>query len=182
MTTPVQTYRNALLLALRERDVPGRRIAEALAEVDSHLAETGEAPEEAFGPAQEYARELVAALGGDGPAPTSLRDVLRGTGLAYGLAGAAGAWLLLDGVLAAVAGSRAALGLPPAVPVLLGLLVLVGLALALARLSRGTDARVLDPRTGVDLAPPLPRWVTPLMLAPVVLSLALGVLVAVLAG
>src|SRR3954447_541104 len=58
-----QAYLNELLLALRMRGVPGPRIAEAVAEVSAHLSETGETPQEAFGPAQAYAGEVAAALG-----------------------------------------------------------------------------------------------------------------------
>lgn len=48
-------YRQALMLALRLRDVPGDRIGEILAEVESHVSDTGENPTEAFGPPREYA-------------------------------------------------------------------------------------------------------------------------------
>jgi len=51
------------------------------------------------------------------------------------------------------------LGAPPLVALLAGLVVLAGLVLALRRLARAADSRVLDPRTGADMAPPLPRWV-----------------------
>ena len=49
MTKQVQTYTDELLFALRMRDLPGSQIAEALAEVNSYVAETGEDPREAFG-------------------------------------------------------------------------------------------------------------------------------------
>jgi hypothetical protein len=66
----LRAYTQELLVALRMRGVPGPRIAEALAEVDSHLCETREDPREAFGSAKAYADEVVAALGeADAPAP-----------------------------------------------------------------------------------------------------------------
>jgi acyl-CoA synthetase (NDP forming) len=52
-----------LLLALRLRDVPGTRIGEVIAEVQSHVAETGEDPRQAFGTPKEYAAEVAGALG-----------------------------------------------------------------------------------------------------------------------
>lgn len=45
--------------------VLGTRIGDALATVDSHLEESGQSAQEAFGPAVEYARELAASEGGD---------------------------------------------------------------------------------------------------------------------
>jgi len=59
VSTELETYSNELLLALRLRDVPGPRIAEALAEVQSHVSETGEEALEAFGPPRVYADELA---------------------------------------------------------------------------------------------------------------------------
>ena len=62
MTTAVDAYQQQLLLALRLRDVPGPRIAEVLAEVGSHVADTGEDPTAAFGAPEDYARALVVEL------------------------------------------------------------------------------------------------------------------------
>ena len=62
MSTDLQSYSTRLLLALRERNVPGPQVAEALAEVESHVAETGEEPESAFGPPRQYADAVAAAL------------------------------------------------------------------------------------------------------------------------
>lgn len=54
------SYRDQLIMALRVRDVPGDRIGEIVAEVDSHVAENGEEPAEAFGPARDYAEQFPA--------------------------------------------------------------------------------------------------------------------------
>ena len=181
MRPQAQTYHDELLLALRMRDVPGPQIAEALAEVHSFIADTGEDPREAFGPPRAYAMEVAAALGGSGQAPPFWRGVLTWSTAGYGLAGAAGTWLLLDGVLALAAGRRGALGLPPVALLLLGVAVLVGLALSLSRLARRDDVPVLDPLTGEDMTPPLPRWVLPAMVAAPAASIALAGAVLVLA-
>ena len=54
-------YLDDLTSELRERDVPGVRIGEILAEAQSHLAESGEPAEQAFGTPAHYADSLVAA-------------------------------------------------------------------------------------------------------------------------
>ncbi|HET9658282.1 MAG TPA: hypothetical protein VFP72_23220, partial [Kineosporiaceae bacterium] len=53
-------WREALVLQLRLARVRGDRIGEVLAEVESHCAESGESPAEAFGDAEDYARKVVA--------------------------------------------------------------------------------------------------------------------------
>ena len=174
MSTPVQTYTDELLLALRLRDLPGPQIAEALAEVNSHVAETGEDPREAFGPPRAYARQVAAALDKSGEPLPFWRGVLTWSTTAYGLGGFSGAWLLLDGVLALASGRRGALGLSPLVPLLLGLAVLIVMALGLGHLARHKDVPVLDPLTGQDMTAPLPRWVLPAMIAPLALALVLA--------
>lgn len=50
-------WRDALVFHLRMADVPGDRIGDILLEVESHLAESGETPDEAFGDARAYAAE-----------------------------------------------------------------------------------------------------------------------------
>lgn len=62
------------ILELRLRDVPGARIGDHLAEVESHCIETGTDPEDAFGDAREYAQEV-----GDADEPTRDTGVLRVT-------------------------------------------------------------------------------------------------------
>lgn len=62
------------VLELRLRDVPGARIGDHLAEVESHCIETGTDPEEAFGDAREYAQEV-----GDADEPARDTGVLRVT-------------------------------------------------------------------------------------------------------
>ena len=56
-------YVERLVLELRQRDVPGDRIGEVVAEVEAHVAESGETPEEAFGPPGEYAAHIRDTLG-----------------------------------------------------------------------------------------------------------------------
>ncbi len=174
MSTPVQTYTDELLLALRLRELPGTQIAEALAEVNGHVAETGEDPREAFGPPRAYARQIAEALGEPGEPPALCRSLLTWSTAAYGLGGAAGAWLTSNGVLALASGRQSALSLSPWVPLLLGLSVLIVLAVGLRHLARDKDVPVLDPLTGQDMTAPLPRWVLPATIAPPALALVLA--------
>ncbi len=179
MTTEMQTYTTELLFALRTRDVPGPRIAEALAEVHSHVTETGEDPRDAFGPPRAYAEEVSAALGHPGASSGAWLGPVTRTAAACGLGGSVGTWLLLDGALAFGAGESGPLGSPPVVPLLLGLAVLVATAVGLGRLARHSDDLVLDPRTGQDMTPPLPRWVRPVMVSPAVFGMVLAAAAAV---
>lgn len=142
MITELDTYRRELILALRVRDVPGDRIGEIVAEVESHVADTGEDPLEAFGPAREYA----AATTGRARPRWGWNDLLVAVA-----AGAAG-WLLAGGLLGLVSGT--AVGpLHPWTALAVGLIIGVPTVAHLRR----TASAVRDPRTGRDMVP-LPRW------------------------
>lgn len=57
-TTPLDTWpkwRNDLIFQLRLKDVPGDKIGDILLEIEEHVRESGETPEQAFGPATAYA-------------------------------------------------------------------------------------------------------------------------------
>jgi hypothetical protein len=149
MSTNLDAYRQQLLFALRLRNVPGPRIGEAIAEVESHLAETGEDPVVAFGEPAEYARLLAESL--------DRAKVVSGTG-------ASGPWvrpIWTNAVVAAL--SFAGFGLATTgllrrdwVMAVIGLVLLASLAIWLVR-RRDID-RIVDPRTGVALRVPVPRW------------------------
>ena len=62
MTSATETHRRELVQALRLHDVPGPRIAEALAEVECHVVATGQNARDAFGAPDAYARALSSAL------------------------------------------------------------------------------------------------------------------------
>ncbi|MDQ2756097.1 MAG: hypothetical protein M3Y71_05970 [Actinomycetota bacterium] len=168
MTAHPHPYRDDLLLALRLRDVPGPRIAEALAEVECHLSQSGEDPVEAFGPAGEYADRLCEAIGHDADETWTARDTR--TAVVYGLGAAAGAWLALDGALSWLA-DHPSLGLPAGVTLSAGLVVLAVLGAGLVRVARHADP-VRDPRDGRDMVPRRPWWVLPVMVTPVILVVA----------
>ena len=56
-----ESYLAQLTLELRRRDVPGPRIGEVIAEIEAHVAESGEPPTEAFGAPPAYAETVAAA-------------------------------------------------------------------------------------------------------------------------
>ena len=173
MTTSVETYRNDLLLALRLRDVPGPRIAEVLAEVESHVGETGEDARETFGEPRVYAEQVAAALGLAGRG--GLRGwllALRGPAGLIGLGSLAGGLLLATGLFDLGAGTDGPAGVPAAVLVAVGALVWLGVGLALRSELVSTADRVLDPRTGADMAPAVPRWAGAMTVGALVVPLA----------
>ena len=155
-----QAWSDALLLRLRMREVPGARIGEVLAEVQSHVAETGEHPREAFGPAKEYADQVADALGA--PPSRGWRDAVRGltwpdllTAAIIGLA----SFLLADSLWALGAGETSVLDLPAwAVCAVAALVLAACVARVVAQARREAHAdEVVDPRTGANMAP-LPTW------------------------
>jgi HAAS domain-containing protein len=137
MTSSTDTYRRELVPALRAANVPPERIGEIVAEVESHVADTGEDPREAFGPARDYAagfrhprsRASVAAS----VATTSV-CALCGFLVAVGIIG------LVDG--------EPAFGLPAWVVLAAGLVLWIPTLMIVLRES----VPVPDPRTG--------RWIT----------------------
>ncbi|MDO9378314.1 MAG: hypothetical protein Q7T56_05665 [Nocardioidaceae bacterium] len=138
----MSTYRQSLILALRLKDVPGDRIGEVVAEVESHVADTGEDPTEAFGTPREYAAGLV-----DEHRP----DPWWQTAVTIACAAVAG-WFVGQGALALLLG-EAYLGRSGWLWLGLGLVVGIPAGVRVHRRS----SRVLDPRDGADLAPGS-RW------------------------
>ncbi len=175
MSTDLQSYSTRLLLALRERDVPGPQIAEALAEVESHVAETGEEPETAFGPPREYAAAVASALAAHDRGRGKRAWVRWGEVVAAGAAGWIGADALIDGAVGVSSGEPGAYGTPATLSLVLGALVLAVLATAFVVAVRRRSDAVLDPRTGRDMTPVVPRWAWAVMAAPLVLAVAVAV-------
>ncbi|MCZ2823048.1 MULTISPECIES: HAAS signaling domain-containing protein [unclassified Modestobacter] len=159
MKSTDQAYSDDLLLALRLRDVPGTRIGEVLAEVQSHVAETGEDPRQAFGEPKQYADEVAEALG-----------LQRGRGWRHLLTGLTWAhlvvtvvigvasFLLADSLWALGAGEDAAFGVPAGLMAAGAVVVLAACAAwVVATSRREPDDTVRDPRTGEDMAR-ISRW------------------------
>ncbi|NMM24019.1 MAG: hypothetical protein HHJ11_11050 [Phycicoccus sp.] len=57
--TSLKDYTQALIIQLRLRDVPGRTIGQVVAEVESHVRETGEDPVEVFGQPGSYSAQFA---------------------------------------------------------------------------------------------------------------------------
>ncbi|MGW6060235.1 hypothetical protein [Streptomyces sp. NPDC055189] len=78
------TYFDDLAERLREQGVPSDRVATTLADLAAHLEESGGAdPESEFGPADEFARELVPAEGQGPAAPDAHVETWRWTADTY---------------------------------------------------------------------------------------------------
>ena len=135
-TSPDYTQR--LILALRLKDVPGDRIGEIVAEVESHVADTGEDPVEAFGTPRAYAASLL---------EEHRPDPWWVTTLSIATSGVAG-WLLAQGTLTLLFGTEY-WGQPGWVWLGLGLVIGIPGGISVWRRS----SRVRDPRTGADLVP-----------------------------
>jgi hypothetical protein len=138
MTTSTDTYRRELVQALRMGNVPPERIGEIVAEVESHVADTGEDPREAFGPARDYA----AGFGH----PRSRGSVAALAALV--LLGALCGFLLAEGVFGLVR-DEAVLGMPAWVALTAG--AVLWIPALLAQLRRNLPVR--DPRTGRPITP-----------------------------
>lgn len=140
--TTIADYRQSLILALRLKDVPGDRIGELVAEVESHVADTGEDPMAAFGPAKDYASTAAA---GHRRTPWWQLTVIAV------LAGTAGG-LLAQGLLAILLAQQV-WGQSGWLWLALGLLVGVPVAVHVQR----SSSWVRDPRTGDNMVP-RSRW------------------------
>lgn len=131
-TTP-ERWTEDLVLALRLADVRGTAIGDAVRVVEDHCEQTGEHPQEAFGPPDDYARALAASLPPAALAPSGWRRPA-----AVAVAVTAGTLFLLAGVTG-VAGGQ------PAVLRVSDLAVVVGVvvaALVVQRLMSGLVRRV----------------------------------------
>jgi hypothetical protein len=98
MTTLDRKYRDGLTAAMQVRDVPGDRIGEVLAEVETHVAETRKDPRQAFGAPADYARRIAEETGVGQFSP--LRSLAGPQMLPFVLAVLTGSEVLSSAVLA----------------------------------------------------------------------------------
>lgn len=169
-------YRNELMLALRLHDISGRRVGDVLAEVETHVAETGEDPVDAFGEPREYAAEVAAALGPGGGKPSTL--VTLGGALGTGATTLFGISFLIEGLTASGSAVAVTLGDVVSLPLML-VVIAAGLFFFYRAATTGTNRGLygaagvcavlaaigLSAATGRylhDVAPlfELPRWVS----------------------
>lgn len=130
-------WRDTLIYHLRMDDVPGDRIGDILLEVESHLVETGETPQEAFGDPKAYAS-------------TRATDADRSAGdttntLVIAILSFLGTMLYFSGAMGAGRGSASVYGLNP------WLLVVIGAALLVLTALRLPDDFIRHPTTGQAL-------------------------------
>lgn len=90
MMTIDNKWEQQFVMVLRSRDVSGAAIGAALAEVESHCAETGESAQEAFGAPQKYAASLDFPASATVPGMPSLSTIVLGASAITGL------WLFPD--------------------------------------------------------------------------------------
>jgi len=133
-------YVGELAFHLARAGLDGQRVGEVLAEVEAHVAATGEPARAAFGPPQEYARRWAP----DVPPQVRRRRRLRVLAFCSLLAPVAAllGWLTGRAVRAGhplVSSDLAALGL------FLALMSAIGLAVLAVPRPKG---RIIDPRTG----------------------------------
>jgi hypothetical protein len=164
-------WRDGFLTQARLLEVPGPAIGEALAEVEAHCADSGQQPDEAFGPPDRYARELAQGLRVRSRGASRARDV------SLAASALAGIFLLLAAADGVSAHRAAPVTTGDLASVLLGaaavlLVVEFGLATR-ARSSRAMLAASLAGGFFVAIAPRL-LWRQPLFQLPVPVALPLG--------
>ncbi|MGD8148974.1 hypothetical protein [Ornithinimicrobium sp. Y1694] len=120
-----RTWARHFVEELTLQAVPGERIGDALVTIDSHLAESGEGAQEAFGEPREYARSI--AESGSGPAWSITARTVLGHGL-----GLLGMLIALFTFVQWLDGGRLSLGSAELLTVGVGAGVLLGF-LAFAR-------------------------------------------------
>lgn len=139
----VEKYTQQLMFALRLRDVPGEVIGDAIAQVESHIAETGEDPVAAFGPAREYAASFAGKTAPARRWPWYVVNWL--VGFLFGC-------ILIIGVFGQVRGEEVFWGLHPIIAIVVGAVGLVGYFVMIVVI---WGERVKDPReasNGLDSA------------------------------
>lgn len=146
------SYVDDLAFELRMLDVSGPAIGDIIAEVESHLAETGEDPHAAFGPAKEYARMRAGIAPGAHTGPFLVRFFRAHllffiTGVAvWGFAG----WMVFRGLATLIWTTvPPPFGLKPGIAIAIGAAMMIGWLIWSS--VKSADDRVIDPRTGREV-------------------------------
>ena len=125
-----EQYASDLAEALDVRDVPAEAARQIVREVESHLAESGEDPVEAFGPVSRYADQF---------APRSRERELVRFAVVAAVLGFCGAFLIISGVFGLLDETATLWDLPPWVRLGAGIalvLTFVGLVVGIGLRSR----------------------------------------------
>lgn len=136
-------YVSRLTLALRLRDVPGPRIGDIIAEVQTHVAESGESAQQAFGEPESYAASCAPGTRGGWGSMFTRKTLL------IAVTAGAGGWLAATGLIEGIRGVEDTYGTGPWWVMGIGLALLVGVLFV-----QRADV-IVDPRTDRALLPGL---------------------------
>ncbi|MFI0793557.1 hypothetical protein ACH4OY_12815 [Micromonospora rubida] len=112
----VEAYTAELISELREYEVPGKVIGDAVAQVESHIADSGEKPTDVFGSPREFAKQVAHERKTSVGWPLYIASPLLTVG---------GGVLLLKGIFGASQGQQILWGVPAAVGITVGALAIV---------------------------------------------------------
>ena len=132
MTKHTDEYLAELAETLELRDVPTDAIAEIVREVESHVAESGENPVDAFGEPSQYADSFASPARSRGFWPQVI---------GAGLLGFGGGYSLLAGIIGLLSGSAGLPWLPPIAQVVVGAVGLIALVALIARMAARSRSR-----------------------------------------
>ncbi len=167
-------WRDAFVTELRLRGVPGRQIGEALAEVDAHCTDSGQAPGEVFGDAAGYAAARFRAHGpDDGNRPRIATAALRAGAVVTGVLG------LLSGVNAVARHAPGTLTAGQLLPALLAPPLICVAVAVMRRPGYGSRRAILAavfPVSAAIAVIPQFLWPRPVLQAPGPALLATGLL------
>lgn len=138
-------WRDKAILELRMKNVPGDKIGEILTEVEMHVRESGESPDDAFGDPVTYTRDRTASVE---VAPENSSELVTSA-----IGGGIGGLILGHGAWQLGAGESGLGGIPAWIGLLAGVAVLAFV------FSRIKPDLITDPRTrrAMDSTPSL--WI-----------------------
>ena len=111
----VAKYTAGLVKELREKEVAGKVIGDAVAQVESHIAEGGEDPTEVFGRPREFAKQLARGRKKSVGWPLYVASAILAVG---------GGLLLLKGIFGVVQNQQLLWEIPPLSGIVVGSLAL----------------------------------------------------------
>lgn len=112
----IEKYTSELVMELREHEVGGKIIGDAVAQVESHSAESGAEPSAEFGTPQEFAGELARGRTKKIGWPLYVASAILTLG---------GGVLLLRGIFGVIQDREILWGIPPLVGIIVGTLAIL---------------------------------------------------------
>ncbi|MGO4103629.1 hypothetical protein AB4Y63_06730 [Leifsonia sp. YAF41] len=112
----IEKYTSELVMELREHEVGGKIIGDAVAQVESHSAESGAEPSAEFGTPQEFAGELARGRTKKIGWPLYVTSAILTLG---------GGVLLLRGIFGVIQDREILWGIPPLVGIIVGTLAIL---------------------------------------------------------